>query len=575
MLPNLLDTRRGAMAAFFSFYVIEGIPYGLVGVVLATQLRREGVGPADIGAFVGAFFLPLALKWAYAPFVDVFRSKRFGHRRGWILLSQLLMAATMLALVAVPLPEGMAIFTAILLVHSVFVAIHDVAVDSLAVTSLAEENRGVCNGLMLAGAMLGQAAGAAGVLFLLSRGVALPAIFVGFAIAILMVTVVIVLPMKEVVTLMPARHAGSTRWHALRRDLGTFAAQSLRAFMGNSGSFQGVFFALLPAGAIALGSALSSNLAVEFGMKDDGIASLSFWTSIVAAAAMVAGGWISDRFGRRLTLSIYISCMSLPTLYLMWVMQAHGYVMPRAPGGQPLADLLLALWIASIAYMVFGGLMVGARGALMMDVTDPRVAATQFTAYMAIINLSMAFGARWQGLAAEAWGYPITLALDACIGLLCLAFLPAMKRRSESTDEEAGNRARWASMALGAACLSWLPYGAFHDLLGKAQPIVNTLFTLVFVASALFLLAAREVVGEAASLWRRASFWTALLLLAMHARHWVGAMDSSGIPGAVAQVLLVAVPLAGGLMLLILGSRKWLTALEPGRHSIATTPARP
>ena len=515
MLPNLLATRRGRMAAFFSFYVIEGIPYGLAGVVLATQLRRQGVGPAEIGAFVALFFLPLTLKWAYAPFVDVFRSRRFGHRRGWIILAQVLMAATMLALIAVPLPAGLVIFTAVLLVHSTFVAIHDVAVDALAVNSLAEEDRGLCNGLMFAGAMLGQAVGGAGVLFMLSNGLPFQAALVAIAVAILMVTTFIVLPMKEPAASGFAPRQGVSRWRTVQGEMRAFAVQSLRSFIGTSGAFRGVFFALLPPGAMALGSALSSNLAVEFGMKDDEIGTLGLWTSVIAAAAMVVGGWLSDKFGRRRALALFFAGMSLPTFYLMWVLQAHGYVMPRAPVGPPLPDLLRALWVSSIAYAVFGGLMVGARAAIMMDVTNPRAAATQFTAYMAMINIAMAFGASWQGVAAEAWGYPTTLLVDALAGLLCILLLPQMKRATLLTDAKAEKRARWSALVLGTACLSWLLYWPNHEMLGKGQPIVGTLDTLVFVASALFLLASREVLGGAAGAWRRPALWMAPLLLAL------------------------------------------------------------
>src|SRR5438309_11309920 len=97
-LPNLLATRRGRLAAFFFLYVTEGIPLGFAATAVATQLRRQGVGPAEIGAFVASFYLPWAFKWAFGPFVDVFRSRHFGHRRGWILLTQVMMAATLLVL---------------------------------------------------------------------------------------------------------------------------------------------------------------------------------------------------------------------------------------------------------------------------------------------------------------------------------------------------------------------------------------------------------------------------------------------------------------------------------------------
>ena len=51
-------------------------------------------------------------------------------------------------------------------------------------------------------------------------------------------------------------------------------------------------------------------------------------------------------------------------------------------------------------------MMYGARAALFMDVSNPRVAATQFTAYMALLNLGIAYSARWQGWAVDRYGYP-------------------------------------------------------------------------------------------------------------------------------------------------------------------------
>jgi predicted MFS family arabinose efflux permease len=86
-------------------------------------------------------------------------------------------------------------------------------------------------------------------------------------------------------------------------------------------------------------------------------------------------------------------------------------------------------WYASLVYAAIQGLGYGVRTALFMDVTNPRVAATQFTAYMALMNLVISYSAAWQGRAIEALGYPLTLALDAAFGVLSLALLPLMTPR--------------------------------------------------------------------------------------------------------------------------------------------------
>ena len=74
-LPNLLATKNGRLTAFFLLYLTEGIPLGFAATAVATQLRRQDVGPAEIGAFVGSFYLPWAFKWAFGPVIDVFVSQ--------------------------------------------------------------------------------------------------------------------------------------------------------------------------------------------------------------------------------------------------------------------------------------------------------------------------------------------------------------------------------------------------------------------------------------------------------------------------------------------------------------------
>lgn len=74
-MPNLLGSPRGRLPAFFLLYVTEGIPIGFAATTMATQIQRMGLGPAEIGAFVGALCLPWALKWIAGPFVDVLKSR--------------------------------------------------------------------------------------------------------------------------------------------------------------------------------------------------------------------------------------------------------------------------------------------------------------------------------------------------------------------------------------------------------------------------------------------------------------------------------------------------------------------
>jgi PAT family beta-lactamase induction signal transducer AmpG len=558
-LPNLLATRNGRLTAFFFLYVTEGVPLGFAATAVATQLRRQGIGPAEIGAFVGLFYVPWAFKWAFGPFIDVFRSKRFGHRRAWILFTQTMMVLTLLSLMFVPLPQGLALFTGILLVHNSFGAMQDVAIDSLAVNTLAEDERGLANGLMFGGASIGQAVGASGVLFLMSY-IPFPATFVFVSACILGVTGSVVLPMKEAFVEGMKQTAG-TVGEAVA-EMREFAAQSFRSFVGSRGAYAGVFFALLPAGAMSLGVALQSNLAVEFGMKDDEIAWLNLITLVLSAVMMVVGGWLSDRLGRSKTLAAYLLLMSPPVLYLMFVLQQHGYVMARQMTARN-DELCTALWIASLTYYAAQGLMYGTKTAAFMDVTNPKVAATQFTAYMAMSNLAIAFAATWQGLAVEAFGYPTTLLIDAITGPLCVLLIPRMTAAAARPDSLGGSRARISALVLGVSCLSFLAYWPLRDQFGAGQPIMSSFYTLIFVASGLFLLAGREVLGAAAGALRRPVLWLFLPLMALYARNFMDDMKDQPALIVATQVLCYAVPLLAGVVLVMMGRRGWQALTEP------------
>jgi PAT family beta-lactamase induction signal transducer AmpG len=362
-----------------------------------------------------------------------------------------------------------------------------------------------------------------------------------------------------------------------------FAVEAFRSFLGTRGAFAGLAFSLLPAGAMCLGLALQSSLAVELGMDDDQVAWLNLWSSVVSAVFMVVGGLLSDKLGRRRTLAVYLALMSPPVLYMMWMLQQHGWVMPVDPNlpNRPLppAVLVTALWIATLTYAVAQGLMYGTRSAIMMDVTNPAVAATQFTAYMALANLAIAYSSVWQGIAAEALGYPATMLIDAVTGLLCIALLPWMKGvRGNVPDGGAPTRARWSAAVLGLACLAWLPYRLGQSALGAAVPIFESLFTVVFVASALFLLAGAAVLQGAGRRLTRLGAWLAPLLLVMYARRWVddlaAGLGHAARPNPVAtaaDVVLLAVPAAAGLVLLALAWRNW-RELAPAPAAEATLP---
>jgi PAT family beta-lactamase induction signal transducer AmpG len=75
----------------------SGLPLALTGQALQTWLTVEGVDLATIG-FLGLVGLPYTFKFLWAPLMDRFELPLLGRRRGWLVLTQLLLAGLLLLL---------------------------------------------------------------------------------------------------------------------------------------------------------------------------------------------------------------------------------------------------------------------------------------------------------------------------------------------------------------------------------------------------------------------------------------------------------------------------------------------
>lgn len=435
-IPNLLATRWGRLIAFHLLYVTEGIPLGFTATAIGTQMRRQGVDPAAIGVFVGTLYLPWAWKWLAGPAVDILGSRRFGPRRVWIVAMQIGMIATLLAASGVDFVGNLRLFTSVIFIHNLFGAVQDVAIDALAVNTLHKDERGLANGLMFAGASFGQAIGGSGVLFLAPHiGFLNTFYFVAGAIAL--VTLFVALPLREQLGADNADPA-EPPLKRMGRETAAYAKVLVRSLLLNRTSIVSAVYSLLPAGSYALGLALQTTLAVELGLDDNQVAWLNLYSTIIFAVGCVGGGFISDKFGRRRMLALYTLATAIPAAWLGLLMHQQGWIMPIDPTMEnrpsPPDSLVRAFWTAVMAYNFVNGLLYGTRSALLMDVTTPEVAATQFTAYMAMQNLVIGYTSTWQGFTIVKYGYPTTLGIDAVVGLIGLCLLPFMVPRADNVD---------------------------------------------------------------------------------------------------------------------------------------------
>jgi len=143
------------MLAQFFFGFSSGLPLLLIsGSTLQAWMTDASVDLKVIGVFslVG---LPYNLKFIWAPFLDRFAPPFLDRRRGWILLMQLAMAASLFFLSSVD-PKGSTMFLAVMtVICAFFSSTHDIAVDAYRRDVLSDEEIGLGSSLYTSGYRVG------------------------------------------------------------------------------------------------------------------------------------------------------------------------------------------------------------------------------------------------------------------------------------------------------------------------------------------------------------------------------------------------------------------------------------
>jgi PAT family beta-lactamase induction signal transducer AmpG len=128
----LASLRQPKVAIMLMLGFSSGLPFNLSGNTLGYWLRDEGTGLAAIG-FVSWVALAYSLKFLWAPFVDRLDAPlfgRFGRRRGWLIVSQLLVAVGLLGLSVFGLKLGLTALGVFALMVAFSSATQDIVVDA-------------------------------------------------------------------------------------------------------------------------------------------------------------------------------------------------------------------------------------------------------------------------------------------------------------------------------------------------------------------------------------------------------------------------------------------------------------
>ena len=405
---NLLQSKWGRTLLFACLYFSEGAPIGFIWWALPTLLRERDVAVADITALTALLVLPWALKFLWAPFVDTLRSRRNGFRL-WIMGCQVLMGMTLLPVIFLQPAADLSTLKILLLLHALCASTQDVAIDALAIKVTKPEDRGLLNGSMQAGMLLGRSLFGGGALVIASR-MGWAGIILGLM-ACIWLSLLLLCFIREPISL--GAPGGEFKSH-------------LRTALKERNTWWALAFALISAAAFEATGAIGGPFLLDRQVPRE---TIGFFFAVPAVVATLvggmAGGKLSDRFGR--STSVAVSLLGVVT-----IVAGLGVIDAMEWGAGPRAFLITLL---TTLYLFIGAFTVSSY-ALFMDLTDPELGATQFSAFMAATNGCEAWSGWLAGQLVTWKGYSGCFFVMSLISLSSLSLLGLLAGRNAAAPRE-------------------------------------------------------------------------------------------------------------------------------------------
>lgn len=148
MTLHLPAYRRLAAVLLLGF--ASGLPLALTGQAMQAWLTVDGVDLATIG-FLGLVGLPYTFKFLWSPLMDRFEPPLLGRRRGWLVTTQLALAAALAWMSGLSPTTSSALFAAAAVLVAFLSASQDVVIDAYRTDVLAAEERGLGSSLSVFG----------------------------------------------------------------------------------------------------------------------------------------------------------------------------------------------------------------------------------------------------------------------------------------------------------------------------------------------------------------------------------------------------------------------------------------
>ena len=162
----MIEIKKQSLSETFSVYfdkrmlkilllgAISGFPWVLIGSSLSLWLKEDGLSRSTVG-WAGLIFGVYAFNYLWAPLIDriqiPYLTKKIGHRKGWIVLMQILILTSLFLWSLIDPSENLALVVSVGLLIAIASATQDITVDALRIEQISEnEGKSMAAGAAMA-----------------------------------------------------------------------------------------------------------------------------------------------------------------------------------------------------------------------------------------------------------------------------------------------------------------------------------------------------------------------------------------------------------------------------------------
>ena len=415
-----------ASLRMFALGFSAGLPLLLVLGTLSFRLREAGLDRTTIGylSWVG---LAYGFKWCWAPLVDrlpiPLLTRWMGRRRSWLLLSQVLIMASLVGMAMSDPRTELTLVVWCALAVAFASATQDIALDAYRIESADVRHQGALAATYQTGYRLAMIWAGAGVLWIAARAEVAPVASAGTAPGVLyqqaawstaylvmaasmLVGVLTVLFSREPVrvALPPARNAAEWLQSAL--------VEPFADFLKRYGKQALLILALIGVYRISdvVMGIMANPFYVDMGYTKDEVAAVTkIYGVIMTLVGAFIGGALSLKLGvmRVLMLGAILSAAS--NLLFAWL-AGHGH------------DVVALIFVIS-ADNLSAGVASAAFIAYLSGLTNVQYSATQYALFSSMMLLAPKWLAGYSGVFVDTYDYPTFFIATACLGVPVLLLI--------------------------------------------------------------------------------------------------------------------------------------------------------